>query len=197
MILTPTACSLPAAVTGEDGGGYPSVKDQTFLLSMAQMLWDRAESSGYVYHIQQNTLPNTPAHSVLLHVAYGDHQVSMWTAEFMARTIGAKLRVPALEADRHPDTNPYVALEPVPAGDYTGSVLVIWDNGPIGGGAADGGTAASAHHQPAALRAGLRRGSPQPAAQGSHRPGAKVVLPDAGRGGQVRRYLRPQPALHH
>ena len=128
--------------TGEDGGGYTSVKDQTFLLSMAQMLWDRAESSGYVYHIQQNTLPNTPAHSVLLHVAYGDHQVSMWTAELMARTIGATLRIPALEADRHPDTNPYVALEPVPAGDYTGSVLVIWDNGPIGAGAADGGTAA-------------------------------------------------------
>lgn len=128
--------------TGDNGGGYPSVKDQTFLLSMAQMLWDRAESSGYVYHIQENTLPNTPAHSVLLHVAYGDHQVSMWTAEFMARTIGAKLRIPAVEADRHPDTNPYVALEPVPAGDYSDSVLVIWDNGPIGAGAADGGTAA-------------------------------------------------------
>ena len=128
--------------TGDTGGGYPSVKDQTFLLSMAQMLWDRAESSGYVYHIQDHPLPDTPAHAVLLHVAYGDHQVSMWTAEFMARTIGAKLRIPAVEADRHPDTNSYVALEPVPAGDFTGSVLVIWDNGPVGAGAADGGTAA-------------------------------------------------------
>jgi hypothetical protein len=78
---------------------------------------------------------------VLLQVAFGDHQVSMWSAEFMARTIGAKLRVPAVEAGRHPDSNPYVALEPVPAGDYTGSVLTIWDNGPIGGGAAGGGTA--------------------------------------------------------
>jgi hypothetical protein len=74
-------------------------------------------------------------------VAFGDHQVSMWTAEFMARSMGARLRIPAVEPGRHPDSNPYVALQPVPAGDYTGSVLTVWDNGPVGGGAADGGTA--------------------------------------------------------
>jgi len=128
--------------TGESGGGYPSVKDQSLLLSMAQMLWDRAESSGYVYHIEHHPLPNTPAHAVLMQVAFGDHQVSMWTAEFMARTIGAKLRVPAVEPGRHPDSNPYFGLEPVPAGDFTGSVLTIWDNGPEGGGASGGGTVA-------------------------------------------------------
>jgi hypothetical protein len=127
--------------TGDNGGGYTSVKDQSFLLSMAQMLWDRAEGSGYVYHLQDNTLPNTPSHSALMHVAYGDFQVSMWTAEFMARTMGAKLREPALEPGRHPDSNPYFGLEPIPAGDYTGSALVIWDDGPVGGGALDGGTA--------------------------------------------------------
>jgi hypothetical protein len=127
--------------TGDTGGGYPSVKDQTFLLSMAQMLWDRAEASGYAYHIER-PLPNTPAHAVLMQVAFGDHQVSMWTAEAMARTIGARLRVPATEPGRHPDSNPYFALEPVPAGDYTGSVLTVWDDGPIGGGGSDGGTAA-------------------------------------------------------
>jgi hypothetical protein len=128
------------SVTGPTGGGYPSVKDQTILLSMAQMLWDRAESSGYAYHIQNNPLPNTPAHAVLLQVAFGDHQVSMWSAEAMARTIGAYLRVPALEEGRHPDTNPYFALQPVPAGDVTGSVMTIWDNGPVNGGASGGGT---------------------------------------------------------
>tara|TARA_R110002124_G_scaffold90859_1_gene231622 strand:- start:2541 stop:4730 length:2190 start_codon:yes stop_codon:yes gene_type:complete len=128
--------------TGDTGGGYPSIKDQSFLLSMAQMLWDRAESSGYVYHIEHHPLPNTPAHAVLMQVAYGDHQVSMWTAELMARSIGAKLRVPAVEAGRHPDSNPYVALEPVPAGDFAGSVLTIWDNGPEGGGSNNGGTVA-------------------------------------------------------
>jgi hypothetical protein len=128
-------------ITGDDGGGYTSVKDQSFILSMIQMLWDRAEASGYAYHIESNTLPNTPSHSVLLQVAYGDHQVSMWAAELMARAIGAKLRVPALEPGRHPDGNPFVGIEPVPAGDYFGSVLTYWDDGPVGGGANDGGTA--------------------------------------------------------
>ncbi len=135
------ALILSGEVTGEDGGGYPSIKDQTFILSMMQMLWDRAEASGYAYHIQDNPLPNTPAHAVMLHVAYGDHQVSMWAAEMMARAIGANLRVPALEPGRHPDSNPFVDLEPLPAGDAPGSVLVYWDDGPLGGGAGDGGTA--------------------------------------------------------
>lgn len=134
------ALFLSGAGTGDDGGGYPSVKDQTIVLSLIQMLWDRAESSGYAYHIQDHPLPNTPSHAVLLQVAYGDHQVSMWSAEFMARTIGATLRVPALEPGRHPDENPFVHLEPVPAGDFLGSVLTYWDNGPVGGGAHGGGS---------------------------------------------------------
>ncbi len=137
------ALFFSGATTGEDGGGYPSVKTQTLVLSMAQMLWDRAEASGYAYHIER-PLPDTPAHAVLLQVAYGDHQVSMWAAELMTRTIGAKLRVPALEPGRHPDTNPFVNIEAVPAGGgYTGSVLTYWDDGPVGGGANDGGTAPS------------------------------------------------------
>ncbi len=128
--------------TGEDGGGYPSIKDQSFLLSMVQMLWDRAEASGYTVHVEREPLPNTPRHAVLMQVAFGDHQVSMWSAEFMARSIGAALRIPAVEMGRHPDDNPYFALEPVPTGEFTGSVLTIWDDGPLGGGAEDGGTVA-------------------------------------------------------
>lgn len=134
------ALFLSGSATGPDGGGYPSVKDQTFILSMMQMLWDRAESSGYAYHIER-PLPNTPSHSVLMQVAYGDFQVSPWTAEAMARTIGAPLRMPALEPGRHPDSNPFVDLPAVPAGEFTGSVLTYWDDGPLGGGAHDGGTA--------------------------------------------------------
>ncbi|MEM9257875.1 MAG: hypothetical protein AAGA91_20760, partial [Pseudomonadota bacterium] len=131
---------LSGANTGDAGGGYASVKDQSFLLSMAQMLWDRAEASGYAYHIER-PLPNTPRHAVLLQVAYGDHQVSMWAAEFMTRAIGGTLRVPALESGRHPDAAPFYGIEAVPAGDFTGSVLTYWDDGPVGGGAVSGGTA--------------------------------------------------------
>jgi len=135
------ALFMTGSGTGEDGGGYPDSLDQSFLVSMWQMLWDRSESSGYAYHIEHQPLPNTPTHSVLIQVAYGDHQVSMWGAELMARTVGATVRVPALEEGRHPDSNPYVALEPVPAGDFTGSVMTLWDDGPLGGGAENGGTA--------------------------------------------------------
>lgn len=122
-------------------GSYPGAKDQAFLLSMVQMVWDRSESSGYAYHISENLLPNTPSHDVLLHVAYGDHSVSMWTGELLGRTLGASLRVPTLEAGRHPDENAYVGFEAIPAGEYTGNAMVVWDNGPIGGGAENGGTA--------------------------------------------------------
>ncbi|MEE4659070.1 MAG: hypothetical protein V2J89_01300 [Halieaceae bacterium] len=129
------------SATGPNGGGYPSVKDQTVVLSLHQMLWDRAESSGYMAHIRENTLPNTPSHEVLLQVAFGDYQVSMWTADMMARTIGAHLRVPAVEPGRHPDSRPFYDIPPVPSGNFTGSVISYWDNGPVGAGAAGGGTA--------------------------------------------------------
>jgi hypothetical protein len=130
---TPFARYLPfftGSGTGENGGGYPGAKDQTFILSLLQMLWDRAEGSGFAYHIER-PLPNTDKHAVLLQVAYGDHQVSMWAAEFMARSIGANLRVPATEDDRHPDKTPYFQLQAIPSGDYTGSAISIWDNGPV------------------------------------------------------------------
>jgi len=129
------------SATGPNGGGYPSVKDQTVVLSLHQMLWDRAESSGYMAHIRENTLPNTPSHEVLLQVAFGDYQVSMWTADMMARTIGAHLRVPAVEPGRHPDSRPFYDIPPVPSGNFSGSVISYWDNGPVGAGALGGGTA--------------------------------------------------------
>ena len=119
---------LNGSATGPDGGGYTSLLDQTLVLSMAQMLWDRAEASGYAYHIER-PLPKTEKHSVLLQVAYGDHQVPMWSAEFMARTINGVIRKPALEVSRHPDSNPYFGFIDVPETNFTGSVMTIWDTG--------------------------------------------------------------------
>lgn len=77
---------------------YRSSLDQQFVLSMIQMLWDRSDNDGYVHHLRPgNALPNTPeGKRVMLHPAFGDHQVSMWTAEVMARTIGASIHCPAV-----------------------------------------------------------------------------------------------------
>ena len=40
-----------------------------------QMLWDRLEPAGYLSHISDEPLPNTPRHRVLIHYGLGDAQV--------------------------------------------------------------------------------------------------------------------------
>lgn len=108
---------------------YPDRLDQTLTLAMIQSQWDRAEANGYAHHLTDDPYPGTPPHQVLLHVAYADFQVTMWSAEIMARTIGAHLRQPALLPGRHPDESPYFGLPPVPGEGFGGSVMVYWDAG--------------------------------------------------------------------
>jgi hypothetical protein len=59
------------------------------VLGLIQMPWDRSEPGGFAGHIEQDLLPGTPAHHVLMHIARGDHQVSPFGAHIMARAIGA------------------------------------------------------------------------------------------------------------
>ncbi len=108
---------------------YPDPVEQNLGLSIVQMLWDRAENDGYAQHLTSDPYPDTPEHQVLLNVAFGDHQVSMWSAEIMARTIGASVRQPALAEGRHPDTEPLWGLEAVDEYPFAGSALVYWDSG--------------------------------------------------------------------
>lgn len=70
------------------------------------MVWDRGEPNGYAQHMTRDPLPNTPAHRVLIEMAFGDHQVANVTTEVMARTIGARLRRPALDPGRSLDAIP-------------------------------------------------------------------------------------------
>ncbi|HEX2128102.1 MAG TPA: hypothetical protein VHF58_02685, partial [Solirubrobacterales bacterium] len=109
---------------------YPDELERPLLLSMIQMLWDRGEANGYAHHMTSDPLPNTPRHDVLLHVAFGDHQVSPWTAEVEARTIGARRHAPTTVPGRHPDRRPFVAVKPIRRYPYRGSALVVWDGGP-------------------------------------------------------------------
>jgi hypothetical protein len=108
---------------------YPDPVEQNLGLSIIQMLWDRAENDGYAQHLTSDPYPDTPEHQVLLNVAFGDHQVSMWSAEIMARTIGASVHQPALAEGRHPDTEPLWGLEAVDEYPFAGSALVYWDSG--------------------------------------------------------------------
>jgi len=110
---------------------YPDVHERPVLLSLMQLLWDRGEANGYAQSMTSSPLPNTPPHQVLLRVAFGDHQVSNLSAEVEARTIGASVYSPALNAGRHWDADPFLGLNEQSAFPWDGgSMLVYYDSGP-------------------------------------------------------------------
>jgi hypothetical protein len=112
---------------------YPSEQDRQVVLALMQMLWDRGEADGYAWHMTGDPLPNTPKHEVLMSLGFGDHQVSNWAAAVEARTIGARLRTPALDTFRDPTTG-YQYFGEIPAiksYPYAGSAITVWDSGPI------------------------------------------------------------------
>jgi hypothetical protein len=108
---------------------YPNELERPLLLSLIQLLWDRAEANGYAHHMTSDPLPGTPAHTVLMHEAFADHQVANITTEVEARTIGASVRWPALAPGRHTDVNPYFGIPHITAFPFDGSALVVWDTG--------------------------------------------------------------------
>ncbi|MGH3442356.1 MAG: hypothetical protein ACRDUY_10015 [Nitriliruptorales bacterium] len=111
---------------------YPDRLDQQIVFSMIQMLWDRAEANGYAHHITDPYDENTPAKTVMLQVAFADHQVTMTAAEVEARTVGASIHQPALDPGRHFDPNPYWGIPAIPydaEGRWDGSAMIVWDSG--------------------------------------------------------------------
>lgn len=108
---------------------YPDEMVRPLCLALIQMLWDRAEPNGYARHIKYDPLPNTPSHDVLLHVAFGDHQVANVATEIEARTIGIPIHQPAIAPGRHSDVDPYFGIDPIPSYPHFGSALIIWDSG--------------------------------------------------------------------
>ena len=114
---------------------YPIESTRPLLLTLIQSMWDRGEPNGYANHMTDDPLPGTPPHKVLIEMAYGDHQVANVTTAVEARTIGAPLRQPAVDANRLPPgfDEPFAGLETL--GDLSGpaaqgSGFYIWDIGP-------------------------------------------------------------------
>jgi hypothetical protein len=109
---------------------YPDQLQHPLIFSLMQLLWDRAEPDGYAQHMTTHPYPNTPAHTVLLHEAFGDHQVANVATEVEARTIGARvMRRPVLDPGRSPDVDPAWGIPAFPRLPADGSALVIWDSG--------------------------------------------------------------------
>jgi hypothetical protein len=111
---------------------YQNELDRSLIFALMQMLWDRAENNGYLSHLAGRHLPNTPTNkAVLLHVALGDYQVTHWSAEIMARTIGAAIHEPTVRLGRTTDSNPYVAVPLIREYPHRGHALMIWDSGDV------------------------------------------------------------------
>lgn len=108
---------------------YPDKLEQQINLALIQMLWDRGEANGYAHHMTDDPLPGSPAHQVLMHVAFGDHQVSPTAAEVQARTMGAGIHQPTVLDGRNPDKQPYWGISALDYAASGGSGIVIWDSG--------------------------------------------------------------------
>jgi hypothetical protein len=117
---------------------YPDELERPLLFALIQMLWDPAEANGYAQHMTADPLADTPRHKVLMHVAFGDHQVANVASEVEARTIGARLYRPALVPGRYRQARPFWGLPGVPRFPWRGSAVVYWDGGPV---SFEGGTA--------------------------------------------------------
>ena len=58
---------------------------QAKLTDLMQQLWDRGDPDGYAPQMTSHPLPDTPSHTVLMQINYGDFQVSMYAAAAEAR----------------------------------------------------------------------------------------------------------------
>lgn len=110
---------------------YPDELERPLILSLIQMLWDRGDANGYAHHIAGDPLPDTPAHMVLMQIAYGDHQVTNWAAAVEARTIGAKIRAPILDPGRSNEVVPFFGISAIESFPFAGTAITVWDVGPL------------------------------------------------------------------
>jgi hypothetical protein len=110
---------------------YPDRLERPLVLSLIQMLWDRAEANGYAHHMTSDPLPGTPPHEVILDMAYGDHQVTNWATIVEARTIGARMRTPALYPFRSYGDGVFYGIKTIDDYPAKGSLFEVWDVGPL------------------------------------------------------------------
>lgn len=108
---------------------YPAAADRALGLQLIQMLWDRGEASGYLQHLTADPYADTPEHRVLLHGAFGDHQVANVATAVEARSIGAAAVRPVLADGRSPEKEPFWDVPTIEAYPHEGSAVAMWDSG--------------------------------------------------------------------
>jgi protocatechuate 3,4-dioxygenase beta subunit len=108
---------------------YPAAADRALGLQLIQMLWDRGEANGYLQHLTSDPYEGTPSHRVLLHAAFGDHQVANVSTAIEARTIGAHAVRPALAPGRSAESDVLWDIPDIPTYPFAGSAVAMWDSG--------------------------------------------------------------------
>jgi hypothetical protein len=106
---------------------FPHESQQQLIFDLLQMLWDRGETDGYIEQLTNHPLPGTPAHQVLLQMAFGDHQVANVTTEIEARTIHAVVHEPVLPSGLV-SGNPFWGLSPAPSSYRGPAALYVWED---------------------------------------------------------------------
>ena len=135
-LMLPRSKSL-APLEQSLASSFPNRLDRTLVRAMLQGQWDRAESSGYASSITQDPLESTPMHTVYFQGAVGDHQVPTIATETHARTVEAVKREPLYDNGRSADKITGYGIVEV-ASLELGSVLSMWDGGPVREGGAFG-----------------------------------------------------------
>jgi hypothetical protein len=111
---------------------YRNEIERPLLFSLVQILWDRAEADGYAHHMVRDPYPDTPLHRVLLHEAFGDHQVANVATEVEARTIRAPVRRPMVDPGRSRDRRPWYGIPRIRRFPFSGpAALVVGEIGPL------------------------------------------------------------------
>jgi hypothetical protein len=108
---------------------YPDPTDSVLTVDLVQMLWDRGEADGYAQHLTRDPYPHTPEHKVLIHEAFGDHQVANIATEVEARVVGARAHRPVLATGRSPARQQLWGIAGIDSYPYDGSAIVVWDSG--------------------------------------------------------------------
>jgi hypothetical protein len=131
---------------------YSSSLERMLIIDLIQMLWDRGEGAGYVQHVTSDPYPGTKAKRLLLHVGFGDWQVTEISAMVMARSIGASIHRPVTAEGRSGEVAPGWNLPDLAYPDNSGSAIIIWDSGsdPIPFAAIPPRTSRDSHEDPRA-----------------------------------------------
>jgi hypothetical protein len=140
---------------------YPDEHDRSLGIALIQMLWDRGEANGYAQHLTGDPYPGTPEHTVLLHEAFGDHQVANVATEVEARTVGACTPPSVFRKGRSSEVKPLWDVCRIDEFPFDGSAIVVWDSGavapPPGNVPPDAGEEADPHGDPRASKAARRQ----------------------------------------